>query len=103
MQLTVLIEGFVLVLECFLILLLKLDSFCDFLGLEGRLDCSLHLEVRHVVARDTNGTFSERRSRPQEQSLRVVNDQRLLTYRADLARSSFARRNEGAGSTCCFD
>ena len=46
---TILIESFVLVLEGFLVLLLELDSFGNFLRIENWLDRSFILKVRHVV------------------------------------------------------
>ena len=47
---TILIEGFVLVLQCFLVLLLELDSFGHFLRFEDRFHSGLILKMFHVVA-----------------------------------------------------
>ena len=47
---TILIEGFVLVLQCFLVLLLELDSFGHFLRIEDWFHCGLILKMFHVKA-----------------------------------------------------
>ena len=55
MLLTILIESFVLMLECFFVLLLELDSFRYGSGAESWFHSSLHLQVSHVVAKYAKG------------------------------------------------
>ena len=49
-RLTVLIESFVLVLESFLVLLLKFDSFSSCSSVENGLDRGFHFHMSHVIA-----------------------------------------------------
>ena len=50
LKLTILVESFVLMFECFRILLLKFDSFTRGLSVKNWFDSGFHLEMGHVVA-----------------------------------------------------
>ena len=52
--LTILIKGFILLSQGFLVILLELDAFCDFESIEGRLHSLLHDQMGLIISNGQN-------------------------------------------------